>query len=168
MAGSNGGKKSGLPRKTPSEACVLAVLILCSELLSDSPSSAVLGESLDDSELRERFEEDDNRLRTSKQLCHRDPGLATLDGVPLEDLFVGVIEPGSSQFEYQVRSQYSQGCLPKSLFDTGNPADPNDNGAYGTPNGNALPFVRGGRGGSFTIGNAPFPGDPDCISSTIV
>lgn len=116
----------------------------------------------------ERFEEDDNRLRTSKQLCHRDPGLATLDGVPLEDLFVGVIEPGSSQFEYQVRSQYSQGCLPKSLFDTGNPADPNDNGAYGTPNGNALPFVRGGRGGSFTIGNAPFPGDPDCISSTIV
>ncbi len=113
----------------------------------------------------ERFEEDDNRLRTSKQLCHRDPGLATLDGVPLEDLFIGPFDPLSDKFEFQVRSQYSQGCLPRSLFDTGHPADPTDNGAYGTPNGNAMPFIRAGRGGSFmltTVPAQPFPFDEDC------
>ena len=112
----------------------------------------------------ERFEEDDNRLRTSKQLCHRDPGLATLDGVPVEDLFGGTISP--DRFEFQVRSQLSQGCLPRSLFDTGNPADPNDNGAYGTPNGNALPFVRGGRNSIFNIG--VYVNDEGCQGGQVV
>ncbi|ULQ47064.1 TonB-dependent receptor plug domain-containing protein [Flagellatimonas centrodinii] len=119
----------------------------------------------------ERFEEDDNRLRTSKQLCHRDPGPQTIDGVSPADLFNGPIDVESDQFQTQVLGQYSQGCLPRSLFDTGNPADPNDNGAYGTPNGNALPFVRALRMGSFRLDQVPqvpFPFAENCVSFSML
>jgi iron complex outermembrane receptor protein len=78
----------------------------------------------------ERFEEDDNRSRTGKQLCHRDNGLTDLDGVPLyrtgqaDDAFEAVMRP----------AMFSQGCLPGNLY---------DDAAFGTPNGLALPFVFG-------------------------
>jgi len=67
----------------------------------------------------ERFEEDDNRVRTSKQLCHHDAGIQaagdfTFDTDPLT---IGTT---------------SQGCLPGSLY-----AD----GAFGTPNGASLPYI---------------------------
>ncbi len=85
--------------------------------------------------IHERFEEDDHRLRTSKQLCHRDPG-DTLAGEPLIDLNSQPLE--ATRFSWQL----SQGCLPGSLFATGNPDDPSDNGAFGVPMGDQIPFVR--------------------------
>jgi iron complex outermembrane recepter protein len=94
----------------------------------------------------ERFEEDDHRLRTSKQLCHRDPG-ETLMGEPLIDLTAqipAVQDPEREAIRYSW--QLSQGCLPGSLFDEGDPADPEDNGAYGVPMGDQMPFVRAIRG----------------------
>ncbi len=69
----------------------------------------------------ERFEEDDNRVRTSKQLCHYDPGPANL----------GSFEWTEGE-RLQLRSVTSQGCLPGSLY---------DEGAFGTPNGASLPYV---------------------------
>jgi iron complex outermembrane receptor protein len=74
--------------------------------------------------LWERFEEDDNRVRTSKQLCHRDPGPAQ----------VGDFDTAAyKDFPYDL-AQLSQGCLPGSLY---------EDGAFGTPNGASLPYVQG-------------------------
>jgi iron complex outermembrane receptor protein len=74
----------------------------------------------------ERFEEDDNRSRTGKQLCHRDSG----------PLIVGETSTASNFGGWELgplrSALYSQGCLPGSLY---------DDGAFGTPNGLALPFV---------------------------
>ncbi len=70
----------------------------------------------------ERFEEDDNRVRTSKQLCHHDPGLGN-------EIF--------NNYEWNLpfpRAGTSQGCLPGSLYSAG---------AFGTPNGASLPYVSG-------------------------
>jgi len=65
----------------------------------------------------ERFNEDDDRARTSKQLCTRDPGPTHIGTIPLTN---------------QMRGLYTQGCLPGSLY---------DDAAFGTPNGLAIPFV---------------------------
>jgi iron complex outermembrane receptor protein len=66
----------------------------------------------------ERFSEDDERARTSKQLCHTDPGLHEVGSVTgINDMAAGVL---------------SQGCLPGSLYD--------DN-AFGAPNGHSLPYM---------------------------
>lgn len=70
----------------------------------------------------ERFEEDDSRLRTGKQLCHHDAGPETLPGV------VGPIDP-------LLRGRLSTGCKPGSLY---------DKDAYGVPNGISIPFVFAG------------------------
>ena len=72
--------------------------------------------------LYERFQENDNRARTSKQLCHRDPGPDSIGGVDM-----------TSRHVFS-RAQTSQGCLPGSLY-----ADE----AFGTPNGASLPYVAG-------------------------
>jgi iron complex outermembrane receptor protein len=70
----------------------------------------------------ERFEEDDNRLRTGKQLCHRDPGPESIPGHPaLSTLF---------------SARLSQGCRPGSLY---------DQEAFGAPNGLSIPFVLAGQ-----------------------
>jgi len=76
----------------------------------------------------ERFSEDDNRSRTGKQLCHRDPGPTTIGTTPV------LAPPGDANEQMNLRRQavFSQGCLPDSLYD---PA------SFGTPNGLALPFV---------------------------
>ena len=66
----------------------------------------------------ERFEEDDERARTSKQLCHTDPGP--------DDL------PGAPNLQPLGRALMSQGCMPGSLYDPG---------AFRAPNGDSLPFV---------------------------
>ncbi|MGE5501197.1 MAG: TonB-dependent receptor plug domain-containing protein, partial [Ignavibacteriales bacterium] len=79
----------------------------------------------------ERFNEDDNRSRTGKQLCHRDPGLTGLGPydpfTPLE----------------QTAAFFSQGCKPGSLY---------DDGAYGTPNGLSIPFILFSAQGGYPIG----------------
>ena len=63
----------------------------------------------------ERFGEDDDRSRTGKQLCTRDPGPSSVGGSPVVDSLT--------------RNRLSQGCLARSLY---------DDAAYGTPNGGAL------------------------------
>jgi iron complex outermembrane receptor protein len=68
----------------------------------------------------ERFEEDDQRVRTSKQLCHRDDTLTEIFGIPTEGL--------------ASEDLLSQGCEAGSLYDAG---------AYGTVNGSSLPYVTG-------------------------
>jgi iron complex outermembrane recepter protein len=82
----------------------------------------------------ERFEEDDNRLRTGKQLCHRDPGLQTVGQTQ-----VHVPGSGGSARADEIAALlrpavFSQGCKPGSLY---------TDGAFDTPNGLALPFVFG-------------------------
>jgi outer membrane receptor protein involved in Fe transport len=67
----------------------------------------------------EHFDEDDNRARSSKQLCHHDAGPSSVGGI---DISTSMVE----------RGLLSQGCLPGSLYS----AD-----AYGTPNGASIPFV---------------------------
>ncbi|HYG28304.1 MAG TPA: TonB-dependent receptor, partial [Caulobacteraceae bacterium] len=104
--------------------------------------------------LWEHFEEDDNRVRTSKQLCHRDPGGEFGNGM-IGDFVVAehphpVLRAGS---------EVSQGCLPGSLY---------EEGAFGTPNGAAIPFVLGSYfslilSGGPGLGWLNFdPADPPC------
>jgi iron complex outermembrane recepter protein len=71
--------------------------------------------------LWERFEEDDRRVRTSKQLCTRDTG-------QVFDLHDGS-QTDPVQYGY---SFYSQGCKGGSLYDAA---------AFGTPNGASLPYL---------------------------
>ena len=73
--------------------------------------------------LWERFEEDDKRVRTSKQLCHRDSG-------PDEPLVMASGRvPDPTQF---FDSALSQGCQAGSLYAPE---------AFGTPNGASLPYI---------------------------
>jgi iron complex outermembrane recepter protein len=68
----------------------------------------------------EHFNEDDNRARSTKQLCTPDPGPSSIDGFALT--------PEES-------AAFSQGCKDAPLT---------SNAAFGTPNGFALPFVQAG------------------------
>jgi iron complex outermembrane receptor protein len=94
----------------------------------------------------ERFEEDDNRSRTSKQLCHRDPGKTEIDGVST------ITRPDDELLVLVAPAKYSQGCLPGSLY---------DDDAFGAVNGVALPFVYASHviSGLFPIGADPVSGE---------
>ncbi|HYG26014.1 MAG TPA: TonB-dependent receptor, partial [Caulobacteraceae bacterium] len=80
----------------------------------------------------ERFEEDDDRLRTGKQLCHRDPDRHVIGTTPVHvsdpdnafDTLWGTVRP----------ALFSTGCQAGSLY---------SDGAFGTPNGLAIPFIFG-------------------------
>jgi outer membrane receptor protein involved in Fe transport len=73
----------------------------------------------------EHFQEDDDRVRSAKQLCKKDVGPSTVDGFDLATT-------GNANF-YQ--SWLSQGCLPVSLYSPE---------AFQTPNGQSIPFVAAG------------------------
>jgi outer membrane receptor protein involved in Fe transport len=79
----------------------------------------------------EHFQEDDDRLRSGKQLCNRDPGPGSFkaaDGTIVND-------PSAQGDVFDLNSAYfSQGCLPSSLYAPE---------AFGVPNGFSLPFVNG-------------------------
>ena len=79
----------------------------------------------------ERFNEDDNRSRTGKQLCRRDPGP---DAIGNTSLHTEPLWLNGRYIDYDPyrKSLFSQGCKPVSLY---------DNRAFDTPNGLALPFV---------------------------
>ncbi|MBA15337.1 MAG: TonB-denpendent receptor [Sphingomonas sp.] len=64
----------------------------------------------------QHFEEDDNRSRSGKQLCTRDPGPTQVGSTPVTS-------------EY-LQGRLSHGCLPGSLF---------EDTAYGVPNGMSFP-----------------------------
>ena len=85
----------------------------------------------------EHFEEDDDRSRTGKQLCTRDPGPSQVGSAVIANL--------------SDRGRLSQGCLPRSLY---------GDGAYGAPNASGLSqlFVLSGVG----LGNST----PDFFTST--
>jgi outer membrane receptor protein involved in Fe transport len=65
----------------------------------------------------QHFEENDDRSRTGKQLCRRDPGLDRV---------------GNTAVPEPLRGKTSQGCLPGSLY---------DDAAYGVPNGLSLVYL---------------------------
>ena len=81
----------------------------------------------------ERFEEDDGRVRSTKQLCHRDDGVTRVGGY---DLLTDV-DNGE-----RIRGVLNQGCLPGSLYS----AD-----AYGVPHQESIPFISGGRENGFFL-----------------
>ncbi|HET6538682.1 MAG TPA: TonB-dependent receptor [Sphingopyxis sp.] len=66
----------------------------------------------------QHFSEDDNRSRSSKQLCTTDPGTSKIGDFEITD-------PG-------LQGRISQGCLPGSLYDAA---------AYGKPNSAALVYL---------------------------
>lgn len=70
----------------------------------------------------EHFYENDNRSRTGKQLCHRDPGPSMIGS---RDISAKVMTRGA----------LSQGCQAKSIY---------DDGAFGVPNGLSMAQVIGG------------------------
>lgn len=132
----------------------------------------------------EIFQENDRRMRSTKQLCHYDDGdrlLAMSDGSTAyaSDLVDARLNEVNKTriYPHLLYGQLSQGCLPKSMFDMGDVAagDRAGHGAYGTPNGNVIPYIRGGRSTVFLVGpgmydsrNAPFPGNPGCQSAFLV
>jgi len=81
----------------------------------------------------QHFEEDDDRARTGKQLCTRDPGPTMVGTTVIPD---------------DLRGRLSQGCLPGSNY-----AD----AAYGAPNGSGLAFVTAG---NIAINIGRVPGGP--------
>ena len=93
----------------------------------------------------ERFEEDDDRSRTGKQLCHRDPGLDDVGGVSP----IGTHEDPNAETVVLRQALFSQGCKPGNLY---------DDAAFGMPNGLSLPFVFGmlALGGDCGVGCSAF------------
>lgn len=81
----------------------------------------------------QHFDEDDDRSRTGKQLCTRDPGPTEINGIRIPDgTQPGLVTP----FEENLQGRFSQGCQSASLY---------DDAAYGTPNGSGLAFVVAGQ-----------------------
>ena len=100
----------------------------------------------------ERFREDDQRVRSIKQLCHRDEGLENVAGLDLNTLTS--MSDGYTKQQI-MQAQLTQGCLPGSLY---------DDAAFGVPNGSAIPFVSVGRLSAFAgaTGYNPYlRGSPD-------
>jgi outer membrane receptor protein involved in Fe transport len=83
---------------------------------------------LDATLIWEHFQEDDDRARSTKQLCKKDVGPDSVDGFDITNLSTNMY--GSETAAY--RAMLSQGCLPTSFYS----AD-----AYQTPNGQANPLV---------------------------
>lgn len=83
----------------------------------------------------QHFEEDDNRSRSGKALCTRDPGPTQVGDTPVGFMYL--------------QSKMSQGCLPKSLY---------DDAAFGAPNlqGSSQIFAAAVGG----IGYDPETGEP--------
>jgi len=96
----------------------------------------------------EHFQENDDRVRSAKQLCKKDPGPTSIDGVSFESLNNDGVFPQFAQ------TWLSQGCLPTSLYSSD---------AYETPNGQTIPFVAAGEflfAGDSSIGTMLEPIDP--------
>ncbi|HEY5238909.1 MAG TPA: TonB-dependent receptor [Rhizomicrobium sp.] len=73
----------------------------------------------------EHFSEDDDRMRTAKQLCKTAENPVTIDGTTLEGHYFGVSA-------YDPRYYVSQGCEATSLYSPD---------AFGVPNGLSLPYA---------------------------
>ena len=92
----------------------------------------------------EHFSEDDDRMRTSKQLCKTDPGPSEVGDVAVN------FDPFAA---YSPRNYLSQGCIPSSLYSSD---------AFEVPNGRSLPYYS-----VFAAFGLPIqPGDFDPYAST--
>ena len=85
----------------------------------------------------EHFSENDNRSRTGKQLCTRDPGPDNVGSVIVTDALV--------------RGRLSQGCKPGSLF---------SDSSYGAPNGAGLSQIYVASGIGYGYLDVPRPRPP--------
>ncbi|WP_447932783.1 TonB-dependent receptor domain-containing protein [Sphingopyxis fribergensis] len=92
----------------------------------------------------QHFDEDDNRSRTGKQLCARDPGPATVGGIRVPD---GTRNETAARQELDLRSRLSQGCLPVSLYDDRSYGAPNA-GGYAAIVAGSTDYVKMGYRGS--------------------
>ncbi|HEV2561066.1 MAG TPA: TonB-dependent receptor [Rhizomicrobium sp.] len=79
----------------------------------------------------EHFQENDDRVRSAKQLCKKDPGLTHVDGLDVTTLPEIDLFPAGHDAAF-AQTWLSQGCLPTSLY---------SKDAFETPNGQVLPFV---------------------------
>jgi iron complex outermembrane receptor protein len=84
----------------------------------------------------EHFSEDDDRLNSGKQLCKKDPGLATVTDWNGNQVSTNVTGVFGNFDNFNFRNITSQGCLPTSLYSPS---------AFETPNGNSIPFVIAGQ-----------------------
>ncbi len=79
----------------------------------------------------EHFSEDDDRLRTSKQLCHTDTPPLTVGGAPVAPGSLGLVSGG-----FTLGADYlSQGCKAASLYSSD---------SFEVPYGFSLPYAVGG------------------------
>ena len=91
-------------------------------------------DSLQTTFIWEHFSEDDDRLRSSKQLCEKAPIPDTVNGIPISSLkFLGNnLGQGTGGISSQGTNGLSQGCLPASLYSPE---------SFQVPNGYPLPYV---------------------------
>ncbi|HVP85568.1 MAG TPA: TonB-dependent receptor [Rhizomicrobium sp.] len=93
----------------------------------------------------EHFSEDDDRQRSGKQLCKRDPGPSVVDGPNGPQVPDADRENGNFALPY-----LTQGCLPVSLYSPE---------AFQTPNAGANPFILAGYAfGATNAGADPYGG----------
>jgi outer membrane receptor protein involved in Fe transport len=71
----------------------------------------------------EHYSEDDDRMRTAKQLCHKAPNPTEVNGIPVNTTLKG---GAFGSYTYT-----NQGCVPASLYSPD---------SFETPNGYSLPF----------------------------
>jgi len=91
----------------------------------------------------EHFQENDDRLRSGKQLCDRVTTPTSVDGVPVPpygtanyDLtFSGAFDPST---------YLNQGCKAGGLYDKGDPSA-GDYGSFGVPDGKSLNYIKAGK-----------------------
>ena len=79
----------------------------------------------------EHFDENDDRARTGKQLCHTDPGQPAVNGVATRPVDA---------------AHLNQGCLDGSLYGPG---------AFGVPNGSGMPWIMAASTAPGQIGATP-------------
>jgi outer membrane receptor protein involved in Fe transport len=84
---------------------------------------------LDANLIWEHFEEDDDRLRSGKQLCKKHV-VTEVGGIPVT-YFQGLPDNGQGGGHSTIQSVFSQGCLPNSLY---------DEDSFQTPNGMSIPY----------------------------
>ncbi len=99
--------------------------------------------------LYEHFSEDDQRVRSVKQLCHRDEGPTSIGNLDFSTLTNTLTGGNGEEAGVILQDALSQGCLPGSLY-----ADE----AFGAPNGYAIPFLMATRtpGQSGGVGDNPY------------
>ena len=85
----------------------------------------------------EHFSEDDDRLRSAKQLCKTDygPGAAVINGTNTVNIngTIETIGPGFGEGDGNNGNYFIQGCAPTSLYSPQ---------AFGAPLGYALPYIQ--------------------------